>query len=123
MRQRELAAADHHDDASTNDELHHSFAGDGMDLRQWQLDSADHDHQQLHHCQAGSQLDMRQRELAAAEHGGTTTTTSCTTASPGTGWTCVNGNWLPPSTSDSTCTTVKPGTNWTCVNGNWLPPS
>jgi len=55
---------------------------------------------------------------------GTTTGTggSCTTASPGAGWTCVNGSWLPPTTTSS-CTTVKPGTGWTCVNGNWLPPT
>ena len=45
---------------------------------------------------------------------------------PGAGWTCVSGNWLPPSggtgSTGSTCTTVSPGTGWTCVNGSWLPP-
>jgi hypothetical protein len=68
--------------------------------------------------------------------GGTTTgggggTTGCTTVQPGPGWTCVNGGWLPPTTSTggtttgSTggCTTVQPGPGWTCVNGGWLPPT
>ena len=64
--------------------------------------------------------------------GGSTggTTGGCTTVQPGSGWTCVNGGWLPPTTStggtttSSTggCTTVQPGTGWTCVNGSWLPP-
>jgi hypothetical protein len=49
-------------------------------------------------------------------------TTSCTTASPGTGWTCVNGSWVAPTTTSS-CTTVQPASDWTCVNGNWLPPT
>ena len=55
----------------------------------------------------------------------TTSTSSCTTVSPGTGWTCVNGSWLPPgsTTTTNTCTTVSPGTGWTCVNGSWLPPT
>ena len=49
---------------------------------------------------------------------------SCTTVSPGAGWTCVSGNWLPPSTGGSTtgCTTPQPDPSWTCLNGNWLPP-
>jgi hypothetical protein len=59
-------------------------------------------------------------------HGSMTTsggTTTCTTASPGTGWTCVNGSWVPPTTTTTTtCTTVQPGTDWTCVNGSWFPP-
>jgi hypothetical protein len=75
-------------------------------------------------------------------------TGSCTTVRPGTGWTCVNGGWLPPgypgsaggSTNATTgaaaggstsgtiggtslaCTTVQPGAGWRCVNGGWLPP-
>jgi hypothetical protein len=54
----------------------------------------------------------------------TTTTGGCTTASPGTGWTCVNGNWVPPTTTTSgSCTTTKPASDWVCVNGDWLPPS
>jgi hypothetical protein len=51
--------------------------------------------------------------------------TGCTTPSPGTGYTCVNGTWVPPTTSGGstgTCTTAKPAANWVCVNGNWLPP-
>ena len=50
-------------------------------------------------------------------------TTGCTTASPGTGWTCVNGTWVAPPPPTSSCTTVQPASNWTCVNGNWLPPT
>ncbi len=55
-------------------------------------------------------------------------TSSCTTVKPASNWTCVNGNWLPPTTggtggSTSSCTSVKPGTGWTCVNGSWLPPT
>ena len=54
------------------------------------------------------------------------TTGGCTTPSPGTGFTCVNGNWLPPTTGSGgttgTCTTLKPAANWVCVKGNWLPP-
>ncbi len=54
---------------------------------------------------------------------GGSTTGGCTTASPGTGYTCVNGTWVAPtSTSSGTCTTIKPASNWVCVNGNWLPP-
>jgi len=34
-----------------------------------------------------------------------TPTTTCTTASPGTGWTCVNGSWQPPTTTTGTATT------------------
>jgi hypothetical protein len=49
----------------------------------------------------------------------------CTTIQPGPDWQCVNGNWLPPSTTSpsptSSCTTVQPGPGWVCVNGNWLP--
>lgn len=50
--------------------------------------------------------------------------TGCSTPSPGTGYTCVNGTWVPPSTggTSGTCTTAKPAANWVCVNGNWLPP-
>jgi hypothetical protein len=65
--------------------------------------------------------------------GGSTggTTGGCTTVQPGSGWTCVNGGWLPPTTSTggtstgSTggCATVQPGPGWTCVNGGWLPPT
>lgn len=71
----------------------------------------------------------------------------CTTPQPGTGWTCVNGGWLPPGMpvpstppaapaptppsapgTPSTpapsvpCTTPRPGASWTCYNGGWLPP-
>jgi hypothetical protein len=47
----------------------------------------------------------------------------CTTPSPGTGYTCVNGKWVAPTSSGTaTCTTIKPASNWVCVNGNWLPP-
>ena len=60
----------------------------------------------------------------------------CTTPSPGTGWVCVNGGWLPPGHPDipsgsttpppppppSGCTTPQPGPGWVCVNGGWLPP-
>ena len=48
--------------------------------------------------------------------------TGCTTASPGTGWTCVNGSWVAPPPTNG-CTTVQPASNWTCVNGGWLPPT
>jgi hypothetical protein len=53
----------------------------------------------------------------------TSSTSSCTTPQPASGWTCVSGNWLPPSTSTSSCTTPQPASGWTCVNGNWLPPT
>jgi len=64
----------------------------------------------------------------------------CTGDPPGSGWTCVNGGWVPPDgwsppstdapaapsgpppPAPSTCTTVKPGTDWVCVNGGWVPP-
>jgi hypothetical protein len=50
-------------------------------------------------------------------------TGGCPTVQPGAGWTCVNGNWLPPGAGGgSPCPTVQPGAGWTCVNGNWLPP-
>jgi phosphatidylserine/phosphatidylglycerophosphate/cardiolipin synthase-like enzyme len=66
---------------------------------------------------------------------------SCATPSPGTGWTCVNGGWVPPgypigpaapapspapapapAPSPAACLTPSPGAGWTCVNGGWLPP-
>jgi hypothetical protein len=47
-------------------------------------------------------------------------TVLCLDTQPATGWTCVNGQWVPPV---STCTTVQPGPDWTCVNGDWRPPS
>jgi hypothetical protein len=51
------------------------------------------------------------------------TTGGCTTASPGTGYTCVNGKWVAPTSSGTaTCPTIKPAANWVCVGGNWLPP-
>jgi hypothetical protein len=51
-------------------------------------------------------------------------TGGCTTVQPGPNWTCVNGGWLPPTTTSTTsCTTASPGTGWTCVNGSWLPPT
>lgn len=61
----------------------------------------------------------------------------CATASPGAGWTCVNGGWLPPgypigpsapspapapAPNPAACLTLSPGAGWTCVNGGWLPP-
>lgn len=63
----------------------------------------------------------------------------CATPSPGAGWTCVNGGWLPPgyptgptaptpspapapAPNPAACLTPSPGTGWTCVNGGWLPP-
>lgn len=54
--------------------------------------------------------------------------TGCTSVQPAPDWTCVNGNWLPPTTSGggggtSACPSVQPGPGWTCVNGNWLPPT
>ena len=72
-----------------------------------------------------------------------TATSSCTSPQPGPDWTCSNGNWLPPTSSDtttststtstsagtqttatstSTCTTAQPGSDWVCYNGGWLPP-
>jgi hypothetical protein len=61
----------------------------------------------------------------------TPSTSTCTTVQPAAGWTCVNGNWLPPTTGSGSagggttggCTTVQPASGWTCVNGNWLPPT
>ena len=51
-------------------------------------------------------------------------TGGCTTVQPGANWICVNGGWIPSTTtSTSSCTTVSPGTGWTCVNGSWLPPT
>jgi phosphatidylserine/phosphatidylglycerophosphate/cardiolipin synthase-like enzyme len=76
---------------------------------------------------------------------------SCVSASPGSGWVCVNGGWLPPGhplamsavapaapaptvpvvpaapvvpvvTVPSSCTTMKPAATWVCVNGGWVPP-
>lgn len=65
---------------------------------------------------------------------------SCTSPSPGVGWICSNGNWLPPDytspsptpaptptpTSTPVSTVSCPGTapvaGWVCYNGNWLPP-
>jgi PLD-like domain len=64
---------------------------------------------------------------------------ACATPSPGSGWTCVNGGWLPPgfpagpsapppapapapAPNPAACLTPSPGTGWTCVNGGWLPP-
>jgi hypothetical protein len=60
--------------------------------------------------------------------GGSTggSTGGCTTVSPGAGWTCVNGGWLPPSDGGSTggstgsCTTVNPGAGFSCVDGSWI---
>ena len=56
-----------------------------------------------------------------------TATSSCTTVSPGTGWTCVNGGWLPPGSGGGINRQYvldgKPSTGWTCVNGGWLPPA
>ena len=70
---------------------------------------------------------LRERQLAPGNwRHGRRYTGGCTTPSPGTGYTCVNGNWLPPTTRwrwhDGTCTTARPAANWVCVNGNWLPP-
>jgi hypothetical protein len=62
--------------------------------------------------------------------------TACTSVQPGSDWTCVNGNWLPPGSepapaptpaptptpSPVTCTSPQPGSDWVCSNGNWLPP-
>jgi hypothetical protein len=64
--------------------------------------------------------------------GGSTTPGACTSVQPGPNWTCVNGNWLPPTdgggsggggTTTGGCTSVQPGAGWTCVNGSWLPPT
>ena len=60
-------------------------------------------------------------------HGLTPPPTGCSTPSPGTGYTCVNGTWVPPAGGGgtgggtATCTTPKPAANFVCVNGNWLP--
>ena len=57
---------------------------------------------------------------------GTGGTSTCKTIKPGPNFVCVNGNWLPGTSTGGTtggCTTPSPGTGFTCVNGNWLPPS
>ncbi len=61
------------------------------------------------------------------------TTSGCTTTQPASDWVCVNGGWVPPSTTSGGttsggttsggCTTVKPVSDWVCVNGGWVPPT
>lgn len=72
---------------------------------------------------------------------------SCVGASPGSGWTCVKGAWLPPpggvqptpppapapapapaptptpspTPPASSCVTASPAPGWVCVNGGWVP--
>ena len=70
---------------------------------------------------------------AGGTGGGTTTpppATGCTSASPGSGWTCVNGGWLPPSSSGgstgntgntSGCPGTAPFAGAVCQNGGWVP--
>jgi hypothetical protein len=93
VRQRWVAATDHHDQhqqlhhRSTSvrlglrqrrlaaprygwhhhdKQLHHGFARPGLDLRQRRLAATNDDDQHLHHGQTGTGLDVRQRRLAAA---------------------------------------------------------
>ena len=54
--------------------------------------------------------------------------TGCPSVQPAPNWTCVNGNWLPPTSTgggggNPSCPSVQPAPNWTCVNGNWMPPT
>lgn len=54
---------------------------------------------------------------------------SCVGSSPGSGWTCVKGAWLPPSAvsqpaaPSAGCVTGSPAPGWVCINGGWVPPS
>ncbi len=53
----------------------------------------------------------------------------CPGTAPFPGAVCVNGGWVPGTTSGGStggttsggCTTSAPGTGWVCVNGGWVP--
>jgi hypothetical protein len=67
----------------------------------------------------------------------------CVGPSPGAGWTCVKGGWIPPAgfdpsiptgpapvspasptppASSTSCPGAPPVAGWVCVNGGWVPP-
>jgi phosphatidylserine/phosphatidylglycerophosphate/cardiolipin synthase-like enzyme len=58
---------------------------------------------------------------------------TCVGPSPGSGWTCVKGAWLPPAggvqpapppaeAPSGACLSASPAPGWVCVGGGWLPP-
>jgi phosphatidylserine/phosphatidylglycerophosphate/cardiolipin synthase-like enzyme len=69
----------------------------------------------------------------------------CVGPSPGAGWTCVKGGWIPPggwtppppssppsapsptlsptpTPSSTSCPGTAPVAGWLCINGGWIPP-